>query len=344
MAGYTGSVGLTGYVAPKDTLDTYAIQDEAFNRGGYRSVANITERDAITADRRKLGMLVYCFSDSTYYTLKNGLTNADWEVAVFTGGKFIDLSDTPNNYTSPAMSLPMLYADQTNNEIFYAGYTNFTIRYKQAQTTPQELDQMFGVIELEAFTKASGHGVAEFYLPYINYYNRFLQGRILYIKHRYDSVSDPAEDVRILPHPDAGGAGDDPDNLYDSKGSAIASVTLKPGETGVFLSDNDDPQSWCFLGLIGGGSGSTSTENWEDIPSDSSVNLSGKYFLYGGSRLTLTSNATNREFEIKSVSGGIVETDTNIIDGTNQSINLNAGSAIKILAKEDDTYWIISKY
>lgn len=86
MAGYPGSVGLTGYIAPADTLDTYALQDEAFNRGGFRSVADNTERDAITADRRKLGMLVYNIYDGKYYTLLTGLTNSDWQIATIGGG------------------------------------------------------------------------------------------------------------------------------------------------------------------------------------------------------------------------------------------------------------------
>jgi len=87
MGQYPGSVPLTGYVAPKDTLDIYAITDEIFNRGGYRSVADTTERDAITADRRKLGMLVYCFNDNTFYTLKTGLDNTDWEIANLGGSE-----------------------------------------------------------------------------------------------------------------------------------------------------------------------------------------------------------------------------------------------------------------
>jgi hypothetical protein len=38
MAQIPGSVRLTGFIAPSDTLDTYATQDEMYNRGGYRSV------------------------------------------------------------------------------------------------------------------------------------------------------------------------------------------------------------------------------------------------------------------------------------------------------------------
>lgn len=82
MAGYPGSVGLTGYIAPADTLDTYALQSEVFNRGGFRTVADTTERDAIASDRRKLGMWVQDLSTGLIWTLKTGLTDSDWEEAV----------------------------------------------------------------------------------------------------------------------------------------------------------------------------------------------------------------------------------------------------------------------
>ena len=83
MADIPGSVPLTGFVAPTDDTDTFATQDEFWNRGGWRSVADITARDAITADRRKLGMVVRVWDadgggTTKFYTLKTGLTNLDW--------------------------------------------------------------------------------------------------------------------------------------------------------------------------------------------------------------------------------------------------------------------------
>ncbi len=52
-------------------------------KGGYRTVANNSERDAITSDRRKLGMIVYSIAEDKYYTLKTGLTNSDWIVTYY---------------------------------------------------------------------------------------------------------------------------------------------------------------------------------------------------------------------------------------------------------------------
>jgi len=70
-----GSVPLTGFIAPIDELDTYAVTDEYYNKGGYRTVADIAARDAITVDRRKVGMLVYVQSDDKRYRLNDDLTS-----------------------------------------------------------------------------------------------------------------------------------------------------------------------------------------------------------------------------------------------------------------------------
>lgn len=80
MATIPGSVRVAGFIAPTDTTDTYAVTDEVYNRGGYRSVNSIVERDSITTDRRKLGMLVYDTTTSIFYQLVGGLTNANWVV------------------------------------------------------------------------------------------------------------------------------------------------------------------------------------------------------------------------------------------------------------------------
>ena len=41
MGAIPGSVRVTGFMAPSDTLDTYAVTDEMYNRGGYRSVPSV---------------------------------------------------------------------------------------------------------------------------------------------------------------------------------------------------------------------------------------------------------------------------------------------------------------
>jgi hypothetical protein len=90
MAPIPGSVRVTGFIAPSDSADLYATQDEFWNRGGWRTVADITARNAITADRRKDGMLVRVRDAGggieKFYTLTGGLADINWVEQVFSGG------------------------------------------------------------------------------------------------------------------------------------------------------------------------------------------------------------------------------------------------------------------
>ena len=78
MAKYIGGVTITGYIAPSDTADLYATHREELGQGGYRSVANTTERNLISMDRRKLGMIVYIIDADKEYKLLGGLENTNW--------------------------------------------------------------------------------------------------------------------------------------------------------------------------------------------------------------------------------------------------------------------------
>jgi len=89
MARIPRSVRVTGFFAPSDSEDTYAVHDEIYGRGGWRTVADITARDAITADRRREGMAVRVLDtgsgDQGFYTLTGGITNSDWVEDVLGG-------------------------------------------------------------------------------------------------------------------------------------------------------------------------------------------------------------------------------------------------------------------
>jgi hypothetical protein len=75
-------------VVPFTTGDIYATHSDAYGQGGYRSVADITERDALPLLRRSHGMLVYVISEDKTYQLKTGVTNLDWVefITAGTGG------------------------------------------------------------------------------------------------------------------------------------------------------------------------------------------------------------------------------------------------------------------
>jgi len=84
MAQIPGTVPVAGQIAPTDDLDTYPSHDSIWGKGGTRSVADLTARDAITTERRTEGMMAYVISNQTVYQLVGGILNANWQV--FGGG------------------------------------------------------------------------------------------------------------------------------------------------------------------------------------------------------------------------------------------------------------------
>lgn len=61
-------------VVPFDTTDTYPSHIATYGKGGYRSVADTGERDAIPQLRREVGMLVWVTSLQKQYRLESDLT------------------------------------------------------------------------------------------------------------------------------------------------------------------------------------------------------------------------------------------------------------------------------
>ncbi len=67
MAAIPNSISLIGTIAPPDDTDPFPVHEDIWGKGGYRSVVDISARDAITELRQKVGMLVYVISDDTVY-------------------------------------------------------------------------------------------------------------------------------------------------------------------------------------------------------------------------------------------------------------------------------------
>ena len=72
-------------IVPYTDSDEYATHDEEYGRGGYRTVNTVAEMNAIPADRRKEGMLVYVKNDK-YYRLNSSNTFVDAEIGSSGGG------------------------------------------------------------------------------------------------------------------------------------------------------------------------------------------------------------------------------------------------------------------
>lgn len=79
MAALAGT-NVSAKVVPFDSADTYATHDEKYGRGGYRVVANLTERDSISTPRRVDGMLVFVTSEDKTYQLYGGISNSNWRI------------------------------------------------------------------------------------------------------------------------------------------------------------------------------------------------------------------------------------------------------------------------
>lgn len=77
MSDLLGTNIATGIV-PFTTEDTFPTHYSQYGKGGWKQVATVAERDAISIERRELGMAVYVSETNKIYTLKDGLSNEDW--------------------------------------------------------------------------------------------------------------------------------------------------------------------------------------------------------------------------------------------------------------------------
>lgn len=82
-------------IVPFDSRDQYNTHDSIYGKGGFREVNTIEERDSITKQRRRQGMLVYVRSDQKVYQLIDELNNKYEEFrsasTIIRVNKFVDL-------------------------------------------------------------------------------------------------------------------------------------------------------------------------------------------------------------------------------------------------------------
>ena len=77
MANINGT-NLAAPVVPFTTDDTFPTHYAKYGKGGYRTVATITERDGIFTALREEGMEVYVVETSKKYALVGGISNTNW--------------------------------------------------------------------------------------------------------------------------------------------------------------------------------------------------------------------------------------------------------------------------
>ena len=90
MATIPGLVTVAGFIAPTDSTDVYPSHDSLYGRGGFKEVADNTERNNITSQRRREGMFVHSLDDGSgnekLYKLSGGITNSNWQEVTLGGG------------------------------------------------------------------------------------------------------------------------------------------------------------------------------------------------------------------------------------------------------------------
>jgi hypothetical protein len=81
-------VRVTGKIVPTDTTDVYAVTDPIYGIDGWRGVADAAERNAITTERRREGMIAYQEDADQIWQLNAAPwvgTDADWTLRSFGG-------------------------------------------------------------------------------------------------------------------------------------------------------------------------------------------------------------------------------------------------------------------
>lgn len=121
MPGYTGSVPITGFIAPTDTNDTYPVVDPLYGIDGLRNVPTDSDLDTIPASRRRQGMVVGSIQSGNYFRLLAppwSFTSADWAnfLSIPAPG---NIPRTQYYITGGSVSIPQYYQ--------YLVYGNVTI-------------------------------------------------------------------------------------------------------------------------------------------------------------------------------------------------------------------------
>ncbi len=115
-------VRVTGKIGPTASEDTYPTHDSKYGKGGHMEVGTLMDRDAIPADRRREGMLVFVSLEGKRYQLIGGTTNANWqETGVGSGGFAPVISAYPAGVGLGGQRAVMLAGD---GKLYYADCSN----------------------------------------------------------------------------------------------------------------------------------------------------------------------------------------------------------------------------
>lgn len=86
MPGIPGTVTVGATIGPTSIGDTYPVTNPIYGLGSLRTVEKITDRNAISNERREVGMIVYVSDEDKYYKLElmvAGTEDEKWTELVF---------------------------------------------------------------------------------------------------------------------------------------------------------------------------------------------------------------------------------------------------------------------
>lgn len=132
----------------------FPVVEDVDVEGGFQVRVDTTDRDSIPALNRKIGMLVFVQSDSTYYTLDGGITNSNWVSAalgsnvlaetipvVGNGQVVFTLSEAPSQPTAVSMFVNGLR--QTYGTDFTVSSTTVTYTSAISLSTADKVDFLY---------------------------------------------------------------------------------------------------------------------------------------------------------------------------------------------------------
>ena len=84
MAKIRGTTGVSATIAPASDTSKFPATSEQWHKGGFKSFANITERDAMLPSYRKDGMHCYIVETSEYFRWSEAIN--DWVRVILAQG------------------------------------------------------------------------------------------------------------------------------------------------------------------------------------------------------------------------------------------------------------------
>lgn len=125
-----GGVPVTGIISPLNSGD-FPVNDPQFQISGFRVVADDTERDAITAERRAEGMWVYVTTSNITYRLDADLTTwiaVNANTPTYLQSYFVGLADIdPSAPRTGSISAPFGNLQEAFDTISGLGTIQFTL-------------------------------------------------------------------------------------------------------------------------------------------------------------------------------------------------------------------------